>query len=97
MRLIPLGYHVCVRHEDWVYETPSGIVIPSVNRDTNPMRGEVVATGPGAHLDDGRFVPIEVRPGDKVIFDRDEYPSYKDDDGKSVYILGYDDILAVIE
>jgi chaperonin GroES len=33
-----------------------------------PQQGEVIAVGPGGRDESGKLVPIDVKPGDRVLF-----------------------------
>lgn len=63
----PLYDRVLVRVTVKSSTTASGIVIPSA-REQRPDQGEVVATGAGHFVADGRIVPLTVKVGDIVRF-----------------------------
>jgi chaperonin GroES len=49
-------------------KTASGIIIPdSVKEDRGAKQGEVIAVGPGRY-DDGELVPMNVKVGDRVLY-----------------------------
>jgi len=56
----------------------------------------VVAAGPGKVADDGKQIPMGVKTGDKVIFNKYAGTEVKID-GEELLIMREDDILAVIE
>jgi len=80
-------------HEDKV--TESGFVIP---KDAQPIpnQGEVVAVGLGRYADNGTIILMDVRVGDKVIFDKSMAYGIKIDgeDYVTVPSLG---ILAIVD
>lgn len=49
--------------------TASGLYIPDTAKE-KPSKGEVVAVGPGKHADDGKLVPMAVKVGDMVLFNK---------------------------
>ena len=75
--------------------TKSGIVLPDSVEKEKPMKGRVVAAGPGRLNEKGSRVKISVKVGDLVLFKK-----YGPDeiliDGKK-YLVGEEaDILAII-
>lgn len=59
-----------------------------------PQEGEVIAVGPGKLLDSGERAPMDVKPGDKVIFAKYGGTEIKID-GEEYMILRQSDILAI--
>lgn len=69
----PLGDRVVIRpltDEEMGTTSPSGIIVPdSVNKDEKNEQGIVVAVGEGKWDDDGeKRIPMEVKEGDRVLF-----------------------------
>ena len=91
----PLHDRVLVRRIDAEEKTPGGIIIPDTVKE-KPVEGEVLAVGPGALDETGRVVPLDVRPGDRVLFGK-----WAGTDviigGEERLILKEADILGVIE
>jgi chaperonin GroES len=65
-KIEPLYDRVLVRMIEEPPTTKSGFLIPESARD-RPVRGEVVAVGPG-RFDYGRFVETTLKPGQIVLF-----------------------------
>ena len=63
-----LGAHVMIRPEKREEVTAGGIVLPEQAREKAAW-GTVVVVGTGRQLDDGSFVPMLVKVGDKILFD----------------------------
>lgn len=59
-----------------------------------PQEGEVIAVGPGKLLESGERAPMDVKPGDKVIFAKYGGTEIKID-GEEYMILRQSDILAI--
>ena len=60
------------------------------------MRGQVVATGPGKRLKDGSLRPLEIKPGDKVLFG--EYAGQRVKvHGEEFLVMREDDLLGIVE
>ena len=73
--------------------TKSGIFLPDTAQE-RPQKGEVVATGPGRVLDNGKLVEMEVKAGDTVIYSKYAGTEIEVQDQELV-VLGANDILAV--
>ena len=59
-------------------------------------QGKVIAVGPGKKTDEGKIIPVSVKAGDKVLFQK-YGPSEIKVDGKEYLIAKEEDILAIIE
>ena len=95
MKLRPLHDRVIVKRTEEERTSPGGIVIPDTAAE-KPIRGEVVAGGNGKLLDSGELRPLDVKPGDKVLFGKYSGTEVKVD-GKDLLVMREDDIMAVIE
>lgn len=63
-----LGARVVIKLEDEGKKTPSGIIL---TQSPEPKyEGLVVAIGPGARNNQGQTMPMDVQPGDWVIYSR---------------------------
>jgi chaperonin GroES len=49
--------------------TVSGIVLPDTARE-KPQRGRVLAVGPGARDEDGKYIEMDVAEGDEIVFSK---------------------------
>lgn len=94
MKIQPLSDRIVVKPLDSVTMSKGGIVIPDTAKE-KPQEGEVVAVGPGK-LDDGERMPMELKVGDKVIFETWSGKEYKVD-GVEYKILREDDVLGIIK
>jgi chaperonin GroES len=95
LSLRPLGDRVVVEPIDQEDMTPSGIFLPETAKE-RPQKGAVVAVGPGARNDEGVVVPLDVKPGDKVIYAKYGGTEFKLGSGKTVLILRESDLLAIL-
>ena len=95
MKFRPLHDRVLLRRLDEEEKTAGGIIIPDTAKE-KPMEGEVVATGPGARSEDGSIHPLDVKPGDRVLFGKWSGTEVKID-GEDLLIMKESDIMAVIE
>jgi len=67
MKIKPLADRVVVKPAPAEEMTASGIIIPDTAKE-KPMQGEIVAAGKGKTSDEGKFVPMELKVGDKVLY-----------------------------
>ena len=67
MKFRPLHDRVVVRRIEEDDRTKGGIIIPDTAKE-KPQQGEVVAVGPGAPDEKGKVQPLDVKPGDRVLF-----------------------------
>jgi chaperonin GroES len=67
VRFRPLHDRVLVRRVEAEAKTPGGIIIPDTVKE-KPVEAEVVAVGPGSRGEDGKLHPLDVKPGDRVLF-----------------------------
>lgn len=96
MKLKPLEDRVIIKAVKEEEKTASGIVLPDTAKE-KPMMGEVVAVGEGKWDEDGeKRIPVDVKPGDKVIYGKYSGTEYKAD-GDELLILRASEILAVVE
>ncbi|WP_397474788.1 co-chaperone GroES [Pusillimonas sp.] len=95
MALRPLHDRVIVKRLDNERTTASGIVIPESAAE-KPDQGEIIAVGPGKKAEDGKLTPVDVKPGDKVLFGKYAGQAVKVD-GEELLVIREDEILAVIE
>lgn len=71
----------------------SGIIIPDTASKEKPMKGKVLAVGPGKIMDNGQRRDMEVVEGDIVLFSK-YGPTEVKIEGKEVLILSAGDIYA---
>ena len=95
MQFRPLGDRVLVRRVEEEEKTRGGIIIPDTAKE-KPQEGEIIAVGPGARDEDGKTVPLDVKPGDRVLFGKWSGTEVKID-GEDLLIMKESDILGVVE
>lgn len=93
MAFRPLHDRVLVRRVEAETKTAGGIIIPD-NAQEKPQEGEVVAAGPGTR-EDGAFVALDVKPGDRILFGKWSGTEVKID-GEDLLIMKESDILGII-
>ncbi len=95
MKFRPLHDRVLLRRVEKSEKTAGGIIIPDTAKE-KPMQGEIVAVGPGARDEDGQVVPLDVKPGDRVLFGKWSGTEVKID-GEELLIMKESDIMGVLE
>lgn len=95
IKLKPLGGRVVIFPIEQEDKTASGILLPETAKE-KPQKGEVVSVGPGDRDEAGKRIPMEVKVGDKVVFQKYSGTEFKLDE-KKYLILSEKDIIAVIE
>jgi chaperonin GroES len=94
MAIRPLHDRVLVRRLEEAESLRGGIVIPDTAKE-KPQQGEVIAVGNGKLLETGERVPLDVKPGDRILFGKYAGSDVKID-GEEYLILREDEILGVL-
>jgi chaperonin GroES len=96
LKLKPLGSRVVIKALEREEMTKSGLVLPDTAKE-KPEKGKVLSVGPGdRHPDTGARIPVELKVGDQVLFQKYAGTEFKIDD-EELLILSEKDVLAVIE
>jgi chaperonin GroES len=95
MDLRPLHDRVMVKRLEDGEQQRGGIIIPDTAKE-KPQQAEVKAVGSGKLLETGERVPVEVKPGDRILFGKYSGSEIKID-GEEYLILKEDEILGVLE
>ena len=93
--LQPIGDRVIVKVKEEEEKTVGGIVLAS-NAKQKPTEGEVVAVGEGSNAENGSKIPMTVKKGDVVLYDKYSGTDVKYDDEKYL-VLHEKDILAIVK
>jgi chaperonin GroES len=95
MHFRPLHDRVLVRRIDAEERTAGGIIIPDTAKE-KPQEGEIIAAGPGGRGEQGQLIPIDVKPGDRVLFGKWSGTEVKID-GQDYLIMKESDLLGVVD
>ena len=95
MHIRPLYDRIIVKRVEQQKQTASGIVIPD-SAGEKPEQGDVVAVGSGRLMQDGTVRPLQVQPGEKVLFGKYAGQTVKIDD-QEFLVVREEDVLGVIE
>ncbi len=94
MKLRPLHDRVIVKRLEEERKSAGGIVIPDTAAE-KPSMGEVIAVGPGKTDDNGKLIPIGVKPGDKILFGKYSGQEFKLE-GADYLHMREDDIIGIV-
>ncbi len=94
MKIRPLADRVVIKKIEAEERTASGIVLPGAAKE-QPQIAEVVEVGPGGIVD-GKEIKMELKVGDKVIFQKYSGTEVKLED-QEYTILRQSDVLAIVE
>src|SRR5260370_1337478 len=94
MKFRPLHDRVVIRRLEGDDKTKGGIIIPDTVKE-KPQEGEFIAVGPGARDESGKLIPIDLKPGDLVLFGKWSGTEVKID-GEDLLIMKESDIMGVI-
>jgi len=95
MNLKPLHDRVVVKPLEAEEKTAGGIIIPDTAKE-KPMKGRVVAAGPGVRGEDGKLQPLDVKKGDRVLFGKWSGTEVKIG-REDLVIMKESDIIGIIE
>jgi chaperonin GroES len=90
----PLHDRVVVRRIEAQEKTKGGIIIPDTAQE-KPQEGEIIAVGPGGRDEAGKLIPIDLNPGNRVLFGKWSGTEVKID-GEDLLIMKESDIMGVI-
>jgi chaperonin GroES len=91
----PLGDRVLVRRIEAEEKSAGGIIIPDTAKE-KPQEGEVIAVGPGARDEDGDYIRMDVKQGDRILFGKWSGTEVKLG-GEDLIIMKESDILGVLD
>ena len=94
MTIKPLFDKIVIEACEAVEKTESGIFLAGEAKE-KPQMATVIAVGPGG-LIDGKEVTMQVKLGDKILYNKYAGSDFKVD-GRNVTILRQSDVLAIIE
>ncbi len=96
MQITPLSDHILIEPIKEEEKTKSGILLPETAEKEKPEQGRIIAVGPGRKTSSGKIIPLDVKPGQKVLFTKYGPNEIKVDD-KEYLIAREEDILAILE
>ena len=95
MKVRPLHDRIIVQRIEEGEQKVGGIIIPDTAKE-KPQQGKVIAAGQGKVKDDGKRQPLDVKPGDVILFGKYSGQEIKLD-GEEYLIMREDEVLAVLD
>jgi chaperonin GroES len=95
MNIRPLYDRIVVKRIEEQETKVGGLFIPDSAKE-KPQEGEVVAVGKGKRLEDGKVIPLDVKPGDRILFGKYSGNEIKID-GQEYMIMREDEVLGILE
>jgi len=95
MKFRPLHDRIIVQRLDEGEQQIGGIIIPDSAKE-KPQQGKVLAVGDGRITEDGKRIPLDVVPGNLILFGKYSGQEIKLD-GEEYLIVKEDEVLAVID
>ena len=94
MGIRPLYDRIVVKRLEEQESMQGGLYIPDSAKE-KPQEGEVMATGNGKRLEDGKMVALDVKVGDRILFGKYSGNDIKID-GQEFLIMREDEVLGVL-
>jgi len=94
VRIKPIHDRIIVKREEEVKQTKSGLILTGLSED-KPSEGIILAVGNGAPLASGEFREMQVKVGDKILFNKFAGSDVKVDD-QTYTIIVENDIMGII-
>ena len=95
VKIQPLGDRVLVKPVEAKEVKRGGIIIPDSAKE-KPQEGEIVAVGKGKMTEDGKVLPMDVKPGDRILYGKYSGNEIKIDEVEHL-IMHQDDILGILK
>ncbi len=95
MKFRPLHDRVVVKRVDAEEKTKGGIIIPNTAKE-KPQEGEAIAVGPGARDEVGKFIPLDLKVADPILFGKWSGTEIKLE-SEELLIMKESDVMRVIE
>jgi chaperonin GroES len=94
MNIRPLYDRIVVKRLEDQEQKVGSIIVPDSAKE-KPQEAEVVAVGKGKRLDDGKLIPLDVQPGDRILFGKYSGSEIKLD-GEEYLIMREDEVLGIL-
>jgi chaperonin GroES len=95
MKIKPMNDRLLVVRVEEEQKSPGGIIIPDTAKE-KPQEGKVISVGAGKLDDDGKRIPLAVKPGDRILFSKYAGTEIKID-GIDHIFMREDDVLGILE
>src|SRR3989440_12874358 len=95
MQIRPLYDRIVVKRVEQKEQMQGGLYIPDSAKE-KPQEGEVVAVGKGKRMEDGKVIPLDVQPGDRILFGKYSGSDIKIDN-EEYMIMREDEVLGILD
>lgn len=92
--IIPLQDRIVVKRAAEEEKSKGGIVIPDTAKE-KPVKGTIVAIGPGKRLESGQIQSLSLKVGDEILFGKYAGTEVKLDNEEYI-VMREDDVMAII-
>jgi chaperonin GroES len=96
MKVKPLQDRLVLKPVPEEHKSSGGIIMPDTVSKEKPVRGKVIAVGPGKFDKDGKRIALDIKVGDEVMYGKYAGTEFKQDD-QEYLIVDYNDVLAILE
>jgi len=94
-KLKPMGSRLIVEPIIQNEVSKGGIILPDTADKEKPIQGKVIAIGPGKTLSNGQREVLDLKVGDKILFEKYGSDEYKVEE-KEFLVVDYDRVVAII-
>ncbi|NLG17327.1 MAG: co-chaperone GroES [Fibrobacter sp.] len=94
MNVKPLADRVIIRPLESEQKTAGGIIIPDAAKE-KPIKGEIVAVGPGKVAESGQKLEMSLKKGDVVLYGKYSGTEISIE-GEDYLIMKESDVLAIV-
>lgn len=95
LKLKPIGSRLIIEPVIENEVSKGGIILPDTADKEKPIQGKVIAIGLGKTLSNGQREVIDLKVGDKILFEKYGSEEYKVEE-KEFLVVDYDRVVAVI-
>ena len=96
MKIRPIYDRIVVKRIEEKGEQKLGALFIPDSAKEKPQEGEVIAVGKGKRLEDGKIIPLDVQPGDRILFGKYSGSDIKLD-ADEYLIMREDEVLGILD
>lgn len=96
LNIQPTAGYILIEPEEVQKKTDSGIYLPDTHEGEKPQIGVVLAIGAALLHQSGKQLEAPCKVGQKIIYKKWGGNEYKNEDGKELIFVKFDDILAIV-
>ena len=99
MRLKPVNDKIVVKESESNKEekTASGIILPDTVQDGTLIEGKVVASSDGMYSATGTMIPLVVREGDTILYNKNAHKSEHRIDGEDYILMSVNEVMSIVK